>query len=308
MGCDILKLQINRLSDHIMPETIGPSPDDMNARPKKETPTKNDVIPLEDLHLSASDLKDMYERSCHTIGPGPESKQDQQAIEQKQEELEAVFQAAPEQARTGPAPMTEPETRPRGKPADQADIPNTEETQTKAPAPESAESSKAKEQLQREIDKLYFAVKRGEMLLRGEQMEDFRREAAKLDKNFARNLPARGLAHEGVDYDFRDLFNHLDHEFAGRYWGSFYTQGVEEEGQRGGFGYPARDEGFMVIGTPGKPFNRENLSAILIPRHYELLSDHLRRAYPEIKFITVDEIKDLPSLFRKNGADSTSET
>lgn len=206
--------------------------------------------------------------------------------------------------------MTEPQTGTKDKPEGRADLPNTEEKQAQGrpSVPESDESNVAKEQLQREISKLHFAVKKREIMLPDTQIEDFAREAAKLDKNFARNLPARGLEPSGVSNDFKDLFNHLDYEFAGRYWGSFYTPGVEEEKQMGGLGYSAKNQGFMVIGTPGKPFNRENLSAVLVPRHYESLSDHLRRAYPEIKFITVDEIRDLPSLFRKDDGGSSSET
>ncbi len=209
---------------------------------------------------------------------------EQELIEKTKKELDRAFQAKAETGSALDFLMANHETGPR-----------------RSFAPESAESLEAKKQLQQEIDKLHYAVKSGERLP-DTQMEDFIREAAKLDPLFARNLPARGLelssSINSIDGEFKDLFNHLDHEFAGRYWGSFYAQGVEQEKQPSGLGYPAKNHGFMVIGTPGKPFNRENLSAVLIPRHYESLSDPLRRAYPEVKFITVDEIKDLPTFFR----------
>lgn len=279
-----------------MSESFRPNPTD-RPDPSPAKPGENDnIISFEDLPPPPLETR----REIDGLNPSsstaelpdgqnqPEEIQqkqtEQELIEKTKKELDRAFQAKAETGSALDFLMANHETGPR-----------------RSFAPESAESLEAKKQLQQEIDKLHYAVKSGERLP-DTQMEDFIREAAKLDPLFARNLPARGLelssSINSIDGEFKDLFNHLDHEFAGRYWGSFYAQGVEQEKQPSGLGYPAKNHGFMVIGTPGKPFNRENLSAVLIPRHYESLSDPLRRAYPEVKFITVDEIKDLPTFFR----------
>jgi len=151
--------------------------------------------------------------------------------------------------------------------------------------------------LKQAIADLYFGLKNGERSLRDNQVEDFLVEAKKLNPKFARDLPARGLQGDGIVYDFKMLADSLQKDFEGQFWGSFYFPGVEEEMQRGGLGYGAKNDGFMLIGTPGKTFNRASLSAVLVPRQYEEIIDSIRQEYPDVKFITVDEIKDLPNMF-----------
>lgn len=163
--------------------------------------------------------------------------------------------------------------------------------------PNTNESISPKDALMEDVNKLHFAIKNGEVVLVDTQHDDFLREATKLDKDFARKLPASGLNFESVTHDFKLLTDYLENAFSVNYWGSFFTPEVEEVGQGGGLGYGAKNENFMLIGTPNKPFDRENLSAVLVPRHYESFIDALRLAYPDVRFITVDEIKDLPNLF-----------
>ncbi len=179
--------------------------------------------------------------------------------------------------------------------------PEAGETNTSLGFDESNKSQNGTDNLQKVIDNMYFRAKKGEVLP-GTQHEDFIREAQQLDKDFARNLPARGL--EGVlgpDVvdDFKRLKVALKNDFRGQFWGSFYIpegEGVEEEKQLSGLGYSAKHEGFMLIGSPGRDFGLENLLAVLVPRQYESAINALKSAYPDIHFITVDEIKNLDKL------------
>ena len=153
--------------------------------------------------------------------------------------------------------------------------------------------------LDQAINDLYFSIKNKEVELVDTQLEDFEREAKKLDPKFARDLPARGLFGGSLVEDFKFLDYSLKNEFINQHWGSFYIPGgVEEVGDLGGLGYSAKNDGFMLIGKPEVEISRANLVAVLVPRHYEFLIGSLRQAYPGTKFITVDEIKDLPQIVK----------
>jgi len=153
--------------------------------------------------------------------------------------------------------------------------------------------------LEQAIYDLHVGSKIGEIKLLDTQIDDFNREAKKLDPDFAKNLPTRGISGGGfgINGDFKFLDHSLKNKFIDQYWGSFYIpHGVEEVGQLNGLGYQAKMEGFMLICKPYKEISRANLLAVLVPRHYEILIDSLRETYPDVKFITVDEIKDLPKI------------
>jgi hypothetical protein len=130
---------------------------------------------------------------------------------------------------------------------------------------------------------------------------DFKTEAEKLPKEFTRNLPARGLRTGRVRGDFVALIDSLDKGVSSRaYWGSFYVPKLESSMQMGGLGYSAYNQAFMLIGRPGEKLSDSGgVSAVLVPRQYERLIPKLKEAYPDVRFITDDEIKDLPEIVKR---------